>query len=145
MPAEESKAVIRRFYERPEEYWRTGNVDLFDEVVSPSVVHHGPGLPSDMAGLKQVLPMFRAAFPDMRVTFEEMIAEGDVVTDRITVHATHQGEMMGIPASGRRVRFTEIHTARVEGGKIVERWSEWDQLGLLQQIGAIPSPAGSRS
>lgn len=145
MPAEENKAVVRRFNQLIEEYWRTGNVDVFDEVVSPSVVHHGPGLPSDIAGLKQVLPMFRAAFPDMRFTVEAMIADGDVVVDRMTVYATHQGEMMGIPASGRRVRFTEMHMARVEGGKIVERWSEWDQLGLLQQIGAIPSPAESPS
>jgi predicted ester cyclase len=99
MSAEESRAVVRRFNQLIEEYWRTGNVDVFDEVVSPSVVHHGPGLPSDMAGLKQVLPMFRAAFPDMRFTVDEMIAKGNLVADRITVHATHLGEMMGIPAN----------------------------------------------
>ena len=145
MSAEESRAVVRRFNQLIEEYWRTGNVDVFDEVVSPSVVHHGPGLPSDLAGLKQALPMFRAAFPDLRFTVDEMIAEGNLVADRMTVHATHLGEMMGIPASGKRVRFTEMHIARVEGGKIVERRSEWDQLGLLQQSGAIPSPAGSPS
>lgn len=89
--------------------------------------------------------MIRAALPGLRFTVEALVYQGDVVVEQITVHATHQGEMMDMPASGRRVRFTEVDIARVEGGKIVERRSEWDQLGLLRQIGAIPASTGARS
>lgn len=135
----ENKAIVRRFNEAMKEYWRTGNADIFDELLAPDFVHHTPGVPSDREGLKQMLPMFRAAFPDLQITTEDLIAEGDKVVDRVTIRGTHLGELMGIPASGKSIAVTETHIARIAGGKIVERWGEWDQLGLMQQIGAIPA------
>ncbi len=138
--SEENKAVVRRFNELVKEYWRTGDADAFDEVVASDFVHHAPGLPPDLEGMKQALPMFRAAFPDMRLTVEEIIAEDDKVVARVTVRGTHQGELMGIPATGKPVEFTETHISRIAGGKIVERWGEWDALGMMQQIGAVPAP-----
>jgi steroid delta-isomerase-like uncharacterized protein len=141
--SEENKAVVRRFNELVEEYWRTGDADAFDEVVASDFVHHAPGLPPDLEGMKQALPMFRAAFPDMRLTVEDMIAEGDKVLDRVTVRCTHEGELMGIPASGKQVEFMETHISRIVGGKIVERWGQWDALGMMQQIGVVPAPGQS--
>ena len=141
--SEEKKAVVRRYNELVEQYWRTGDADAFDEVVASDFVHHAPGLPPDLEGMKQALPMFRAAFPDMRLTVEEMIAEGDKVVDRVTVRGTHEGELMGIPASGKQVEFMETHISRIADGKIVERWGEWDALGIMQQIGAVPAPGQS--
>ena len=141
--SEEKKAVVRLYNELVERYWRTGDADAFDEVVASDFVHHAPGLPPDLEGMKQALPMFRAAFPDMRLTVEDMIAEGDKVVDRVTVRGTHEGELMGIPASGKQVEFMETHISRIADGKIVERWGEWDALGMMQQIGAVPAPGQS--
>jgi steroid delta-isomerase-like uncharacterized protein len=141
--SEENKAVIRRFNELVEQYWRTGDADAFDEVVASDFVHYSPGLPPDLEGMKQALPMFRGAFPDMRLTEEDMIAEGDKVVDRVTVRGTHQGELMGIPPSGNQVEFMETHISRIADGKIVERWGQWDALGMMQQIGAVPAPGPS--
>jgi steroid delta-isomerase-like uncharacterized protein len=139
MSIQENKQLARRFNEIVQTFWRTGNTDGLDEVLAADFVHHGPGMPPDLAGLKQMLPMFRAAFPDLEITTEDLIAEGDMVVDRVTVHGTHQGELMGVPASGKPMTMSEIHIARIQNGKIVERWSAWDQLGMLQQIGAIPA------
>jgi steroid delta-isomerase-like uncharacterized protein len=143
--SEENKAVVRRFNELVEEFWRTGDADAFDEVVAPDFVHYAQGLPPDLEGMKQALPMFRAAFPDMRLTVEDMIAEGDKVVDRVTVRGTHEGELMGVPPSGNRVEFMETHISRIADGKIVERWNQWDAMGLMQQIGAVPEPGQAGS
>ncbi len=145
MSAEENKAVVRRFNELVGEYWRTGDADTLDEVGGDDFVHHAPGLPPDLEGMKQALPMFRAAFPDMRLTEEDMIAEGDRVLDRVTVRGTHEGELMGMPPTGNPVEFTETHISRIAGGKIVERWGQWDAMGIMQQIGAIPEPGQAGS
>lgn len=102
MSAEENKALAHRFNEAIQEFWRTGRFVSLEEVVAPDVVHHGPSLPSDLEGLKQVLPGFRAAFPDLQITVEELIAEGDKVFDRVTWRGTHQGELMGIPPPAKR-------------------------------------------
>jgi predicted ester cyclase len=138
--SEENKAVVRRFNELIGEFWRTGDADAFDEVVAPDFVHHAPGLPPDLEGMKQALPMFRAAFPDMSLTVEELFAEGDKVADRMTWQATHQGELMGIPPTGNTVRGEEMHISRISEGKIVERWGQGDNLGLMQQLGVVPPP-----
>jgi predicted ester cyclase len=95
--------------------------------------------------MKQALPMFRAAFPDMRLTEEDMIAEGDRVVDRVTVRGTHEGELMGVLPSGNPVEFMETHISRIADGKIVERWGQWDAMGIMQQIGAIPEPGQAGS
>jgi predicted ester cyclase len=101
-------------------------------------------MPPDLAGLKQMAPAFRTAFPDIELVTEDLVAEGDQVVDRVTVRGTHRREFMGIPPSGRRFEMEEIHIARIVDGKIVERWTQFDVFGLLQQIGGIPgSPASA--
>ena len=140
MSTEENKMIARRFTEGIQSFWRTGSFDALEALVTPDFVHHGPGLPSDLAGLKQMLPAFRTAFPDLEITIEEIIAEGDKVFDRATWRATHQGELMGIPPTGKQVTVQESHIGRIVGGKMAERWSEWDALGMMQQLGVIPAP-----
>ena len=143
---EENRAVVQRFNELVGEVFRTGNVDVLDEVLAPELVYHQPGAPPDLESYKRFLAMFRGACPDMSYTLEDMIAEGDKVVDRLMWQATHQGPFLGIPPSGNRLTVTEIHINRISAdGRIVERWSQPDTLGLMQQLGAIPSPGQHES
>ena len=139
MTAAENKVLVRRFNEGIRQFFQDGDVSGLDEICSPEFVHHGPGMPPDLEGFKQMGLMFRAAISDMEVDVEDLIAEGDRVVDRITVRGTHTGELMGVPPSGKRFEMQEIHIARIVDGKIVERWTQVDMLGLLQQIGGIPA------
>ncbi len=82
--------------------------------------------------------MYRSAFPDTQITIEDQLAEGDMVATRWTARGTHQGELMGVPPSGNRVEVAGITISRIEGGKIEEDWDNYDALGMMQQIGAIP-------
>lgn len=139
MGVEQNKAVVRRYNEIIQRFFQGGDVNEFDEVCSADLVHHGPEMmPRDLAGLKQMVPMFRAAFPDIEIVTEDLFAAGDRVVDRVTVRGTHQGVFNGIPPSGKPIEMQEIHIARIVDGKIVERWAQFDILGLLQQIGGVP-------
>lgn len=140
MSTEENKAIVQRWNELFGEFWRTGDADVLDEVVAPEFVYHQPLTPPDIEGFKQFLPTFRDAFPDMRYTVEDLFAEGDKVADRITWQATHQGELMGILPTGNSVTVTDMHISRIADGKIVERWGQGDNLGLMQQLGVVPPP-----
>ena len=141
MSAEENKALARRFMD---EVYNKGNVDFIDEVVASNLVVHDPtspeGMSSGVASAKQFVEVYRKAFPDIQLTVEDLIAEGDKVVTRWTARGTHRGELMGIPASGNRVEVTGISIDRIEGGQFVESWSNYDALGTMQQIGAIPEP-----
>jgi predicted ester cyclase len=134
---EENKALVRRFVD---EVQIQGNTDLIDEICSPEFVNHStpPGLPPDREGIKIVTAMFRGAFPDSYFTVEDMMAEGDKVATRKTFYGTHEGEFMGIPPSGRRVSVGLIDIVRIADGRVVEHWSMGDNLGMMQQLGAIP-------
>lgn len=143
MSSEENKTVIRKFLQAIENYFQTGTEADLDNMLgylSNDVRHHGPNLPSSKQELKQMLPMFYAGFPGLKVHLEAILCEGNMVADYVTVTAVHTGNFMGIPPSGKEVRYNEMHIQRVENGKITERWSAWDQMGLMQQIGAIPAP-----
>jgi predicted ester cyclase len=85
--------------------------------------------------------MFRAAFSDAQITVDDQIAEGDKVASRWTGRGTHDGELMGVPPSGRQVTVDGLVVSRVANGKVVEEWVNWDTLGMLQQVGAVPAPA----
>lgn len=141
MSTEANRTVVRRLNDAMQEFFHSGSTALIDEVLAPDFVHHGPGVPPDREGLKQMLPAFRAAFPDLRFTCDALVAEGDLVADRLTVHGTHLGDFMGVPATGMPFTIMEMHVARVRGARVVERWSLWDALGLIQQIGTLPAPA----
>jgi predicted ester cyclase len=139
MSVEENKAAFRRI---PEEVINSGNLDLADEVFAPDYVDHAPvppGVPGGLEGFKAFFTMLRAAFPDLHYTVENVLAEGEMVAGPLTVRGTHQGEFMGIAPTGIEVTWTETHVARFENGKLVEHWGNSDDLGMMQQIGAVPS------
>ena len=139
MSTDAMKALTRRAIE---EGWNQGKLEVFDEVDAPEYVDHAPapGQGPGVEGYKQAVQMTRAAFPDLQITVEDMIAEGDLVVTRWTARGTHQGEYMGIPASGKSVQVTGVNIGRFENGKVVENWANSDQLGLLQQLGVLPAP-----
>jgi steroid delta-isomerase-like uncharacterized protein len=135
--AEENKALVRRAWEGVTQ----GNLDVIEEVYTPDLVWHEPD--EDVRGIeaaRQYIAMYFDAFPDMRITVEDLIAEGDKVTTRWTGRGTHQGDLLGIPASGNPVEITGITIHRIEGGRIAEEWEMPDMLGMMQQLGAYPEP-----
>lgn len=134
--SEHSKAAARAVFE----VWSTGQLERLDELVAPDVVHHDPYDPhadEGLEGMKRTIELNRSAFPDMRLTVEDQIAEGDRVATRWRGEMTHTGEMAGAPPTGKRVTITGITIDRFEEGKIVEAWRNMDTLGLLQGIGAL--------
>ena len=140
MSVEENKAAFRRI---PEEVVNTGNLALADELFAADYVEHvavPPGTPPGVEGFKAFFTMLRAAFPDLRYTVEAILAEDDLVAGHVTVRGTHRGEFMGIAPTGRQATWTETHVGRYENGKLVEHWGDSDDLGLLQQLGAVPAP-----
>ena len=100
---------------------------------------HGP------EGIKEFITGYLAGFPDGRITIDGQLAEGDMVATRWTGRGTHQGELMGIPPTGKQVTVSGITISRVKNGKVVEEWSNWDTLGMLQQLGVVPAPGGEPS
>ena len=139
MSTEENKALTRRLIE---EMFNKRNLGVIDEFASPNAVDHSapPGTPPDPEGIKQMLGMFLNAFPDLNITIEDMIAEGDKVVGRITMSGTHRGEFMGVVPTGKQITLGLIDITRFADGKIVERWSEGDMLGMMQQLGVVPPP-----
>lgn len=138
MPTEYHKAAIRRIYE---EIINGGDLDVVDVLFDEDYVYHEPGSPSvrGTAGLKHLLSAYRTALPDMAATIEDMIAEGDRVAHRFTLRGTHDGYWVGVPPTGRPVEITGMVVSRFAGGKVVEEWESLDSLGLLQQVGALPT------
>jgi len=128
LSAEENKAVVRR---EQEELWNyTGNLDAAEELFATEQAE----------AARQEAADFRRGFPDVISTIGDLIAEGDKVVARWRSRATHQGEYMGIPPTGKEVEFTGISVYRIEEGKIAESWNLEDKLGLMRQIGAIAEP-----
>ncbi len=138
--SEENKALTRRWFE---DLFNTGDLAVADELTAQDSVNHDPtlgDLPRGPEGDKQVVNLYRGGFPDANITVEEQIAEGDKVVTRWTARGTHQGELMGVAPSGNRAEVSGMTINRVSGGKIAETWTNFDALGLMQQIGAIPEP-----
>ena len=139
MSTEQNKAISRRFLV---EVFGQGKLAVADEIVAPDHVDHGPGalpgMPPGPEGSKMLVTGYRNAFPDIHFTIDEQIAEGDKVVTRWTGHATHKGELAGIPATGKSATVTGIGVDRIVNGKIVESWGIFDQFGMMQQLGVIP-------
>jgi steroid delta-isomerase-like uncharacterized protein len=135
---EDNRAVVRRFIE---EFKNKSNHDIVDELFSPNFVHHfqDPRVPKGREGFKLLGKSVASAFPDVHVKIEDLVAEDDTVVERNIVTGTHMGEFNGIPATGRKVTWTEIDLYKLHDGKVTELWPEIDFLGLLTQLGAIPS------
>jgi steroid delta-isomerase-like uncharacterized protein len=137
--AEENKAIARRGYEAINQK----NLDALGEVVASDMIDHdpAPGQAPGLEGVKQYFSSLHAAFPDVRMNVEDMIAEADKVVARVSVSGTHQGEFMGIAPTGNRVTITGIDILRINAdGKIAEHWGKFDDLGMMQQLGVIPEP-----
>ena len=137
MSTEENKAILRRWFE---EFWDKRNLGAFDEILADNFFYHNapPGIPPGLEGTRELFTMYQAAFPDARVTVEDMIGEGDRVVTRQTFTGTHRGEMMGIAPTGKQITVTGIAISRIAGGKIAETWEEVDRLGMMQQLGVVP-------
>ncbi len=133
---EANKALIRRFYDEIDK----GNMAAMDELVAEDYIDHAPP-PFPVApgreGLRQAFGLFWEATPGYH-EIEDQIAEGDKVVTRLTAHGTHEGDLPGIPRTGNRLKMTAIAIHRIADGKIVEHWSNKDELGFLQQLGVIP-------
>ena len=143
MSAEENKALIRRYFEEIDAAARgKRDTSVLDEFLAPDFVDHdpSPGFAPDSEGLKQAHEHFLAATPDGYHIVEDMIAEGDKVMTRVSAYGTQTGELFGIPPTGKHVRATGITIHRIANGKIVEHWSEVDNLGVMQQLGVVPPP-----
>jgi steroid delta-isomerase-like uncharacterized protein len=138
MSTEENKALIRRFYE---EVFNNRNLAALDAFYAPDHIDHTlpPGLPIGPEGTKQAIAIMLEGFPDLRITIEDMIAEGDKVVIRFTTHGTQQGTLGGIPPTSKQVAVSTIEITRIAGGKIVEDWGLDDRLGMLQQLGLVPA------
>jgi steroid delta-isomerase-like uncharacterized protein len=139
--SEQNKATARRFYEA----WTSGELDALDEIMAPDAQDHDTQNPNagtrGPEGARLTIEMYRAGFSDSRFDIEQQLAEGDYVITRWTAHGTNDGEMMGMPATGKTVAVTGITIDRFEDGKVVEGWTNWDTLGMMQQLGVVPQPA----
>ena len=137
--SEENKAVLRRFYD---EFFNSGNLDVADEIIGPDCplyfgsmfMGNGP------EAFKQTRAMMHGGFPDLHLTIEEMVAEGEKVAERLSARGTHEGEFMGVAPTGKRIEWQGQAFFHFSEGKVLECRGMPDMLGLLQQIGAVPAP-----
>jgi steroid delta-isomerase-like uncharacterized protein len=136
---EENKTIIRRM---TEEFYNQGNVETAEQFFADTYVHHDPASPQvrDRDGLKANLRAFLAGCPDLHITTDQLLAEGDMVTKRWTYHATHTSDLSGLPPTGKRITMSGLELFRLADGKIVESWLGYDNLSLMQQLGVIPTP-----
>ena len=138
MSAESNKALSRRLLE---EAFNAGNIDVIDELVTTDFVNHDAALPEPMVGpdaAKASIGGYRTAFPDLRIMIEEQIADNERVATRWSAKGTHQGELMGMGPTGKQATVTGITIDRIVDGRIAESWTNWDTLGMLQQLGVVP-------
>lgn len=135
----DNKTVARRYLE---DALNQGRLHLIEELVAPTFIDHGSGSSApeakSPARLAQQAAMIRASFPDLHITIEDMMAEGDKVAYRYSMRGTHQADFMGIAATGRPINVTGIRIFRVSDGKIQEAWEGWDELGWMRQLGLLP-------
>jgi steroid delta-isomerase-like uncharacterized protein len=140
MTLDQNKAIVRRAFEEP---WK-GKLDVVDELVASQYIGHDPANPEPLhgpEGVKEFISSYRGAFPDARITVEDQLAEGDLVATRWSGRGTHEGELMGVEPTGKQVTVSGLTISRLENGKIVEEFQNWDNFGLMQQLGAVPAAA----
>jgi steroid delta-isomerase-like uncharacterized protein len=137
MSTDQHKALLRRFID----LWNTGHTRAADEFVSPDLVDHSlpPGMPPGLEGFKLLVQTFRSAFPDLQITIDELAAQDDRATARVTFRGTHQGEFQGIAPTGKTFTMAAIGMLRFADALVMEHWAVLDLLGLLQQLGVAPA------
>ena len=136
---EQNKALIRECFED----WNKGRSEAFMEKTTPDYAYYTPsGNPNPLSREQAVenVKVFWKGFPDLKISIEEIIAKGDRLTTRFIIRGTHEGEFMGIPATGKKIELSAIIISRVENGKFVEEWEEMDIMGLMMQIGMELKP-----
>jgi predicted ester cyclase len=131
--SEDNTKAVRACFENASQ----GNFDALDEILAPDYVLH-PEEVRGREGLQAMVEGYRSALSGLRVTIDQQFTEGDYVATRFTISGTHDGDLMGTPATGNPVAFTGITISRCEGGRIVEEWEITDAVGLLRQVGALP-------
>lgn len=132
------KEMAQRWYS---EVMSEGKTEVIDELCAPNFLDHDPlpGTTADLAGLKDFVAQIRTAFPDMQVTVEDMIAEGDRLAVRSTMRGTHEGDFMGIPGSGKKVEVSNYDFVRFENDQAAEHWGVIDSAALMEQLGIAPA------
>ena len=128
------------------EMFNTGDTSAAADIIAEGAVGHDPALPEETSGpegFKQTVEGYRTAFSDLKLTVEEMFSDGDYVCTRWTSSGTHDGDMMGIPPTGKHATVTGMSIDKIQDGKVVESWNEWDNAGLMQQLGLVGEPAGA--
>ncbi len=141
MANQANEAIARKGFEA----FNTGDMSLVDEITAEGAVGHDPANPDAAPGpegSKAVIEMYRAAFPDLEFKVEEIISDGDFVVSRWSSRGTNDGELGGMPATGRSTTSSGITIDKIVDGKIVESWAQWDNLGLMTQLG-VGAPAGA--
>ena len=136
--SEQNKTNVRRLFE---EVWNKGQLPVADELFAPTYTHHDSSTPDVGRGPeseKKRVTLYRNAFPDIRLTIEDMLAEGDTVVARWSCRGTHKGELNGIAPTGKQFNITGTSIARFTNGKMFEGYINWDSLGLMQQLGVVP-------
>jgi steroid delta-isomerase-like uncharacterized protein len=140
MSTVQNKEVFRQFVE---EILNQGNMDRFDDLMATDFIEHEelpPGIPEGSEGAKVLFNQLHRAFPDFKADINDLIAEGDRVVVRMTWTGTHEGEFMGIPATGNSISIEVIDIVRIANGKFVEHWGIIDNMGMMQQLGVVPEP-----
>jgi steroid delta-isomerase-like uncharacterized protein len=138
--SDQNKAIAARI---PLEAFNQGKLEVIDELIADDAIDHLPlpqGMPAGKEGLKLFVTALRSAFPDLKITIDFEVTEGDLVVAYGTTTGTMKGEFAGMPPSGKTATWDAIHITRVKDGKIVEHWAVQDNLGMLQQLGVIPMP-----
>ena len=143
--SEVNKTIVRRLFE---EVWNKGNLSVADELFTPNCEHHDASSPDFGRGPeseKKRATLYRTAFPDLRLTIEDIIAEGETVIARWSCRGTHKGDLSGIAPTGKQVTISGVSIARFSGSKMAESWINWDALGLMQQLGVVPELAKAKA
>ncbi len=141
MSAEENKASVRRFIERMNQ----GDASAVDDFVADDVRYHNapPGMASGIEGYRQLIGGYLMAFPDLKMTIDDLISEGDKIVMRMTGRGTHKGEFMGIAPTGKTVEAGAITMMQFRDGRLTDEWEQVDALGMMQQLGVIPAPGAA--
>lgn len=143
--SEQNKTAVRRLVE---ELWNKGNLPVADELIAPTYTHHDASTPDVGRGPeseKKRATLYRTAFSDLRLTVEDMIAEGETVVARWSCRGAHKGDLNGIAPTGKQFAISGVSVVRFSGGKMVEGWINWDALGLMQQLSVVPELAKAKA
>ena len=136
MTPEAAEKIIRRYYD---EMINKRNLDIVNELLASDWIDHSPSMSADtLEAEKERMKGMIDAFPDMEATIDDVVVVGDKVISRWTITGTNTGELMGMPATGKPAKVSGIQIERVGGGRIHERWENWDEMGFMAQLGMMP-------